>query len=151
MADLANFCGLVINLANQTGITNKKPELPILGNLNRNGCPDRQSLDAVTVISALLLYLIKSYFDIWNSSQASLKKIHLLLCDTTLYIVIMSLICNKQKQNLYTGHEKVKGRAAQRASYHLHNNNHNTVRRSAHAHNTTQPVSTPAIYYASSQ
>ncbi len=33
---------------------------------------DRDS-DAVTVISALLLWLIKSYFDIWNSaSRASL-------------------------------------------------------------------------------
>ncbi len=33
---------------------------------------DRES-DVVTVISALLLWLIKSYFDIWNSaSRASL-------------------------------------------------------------------------------
>ncbi len=35
---------------------------------------DRES-DAVTVISALLLWFIKSYFDIWNSaSRASLTK-----------------------------------------------------------------------------
>ncbi len=36
---------------------------------------DRES-DVVTVISALLLWLIKSYFDIWNSSsRASLTKL----------------------------------------------------------------------------
>ncbi len=39
---------------------------------------DRESdaVAAVTVISALLLWLIKSYFDIWNSaSRASLTKL----------------------------------------------------------------------------
>ncbi len=39
---------------------------------------DRESdaVAAVTVISALLLWLIKSYFDIWNfASRASLTKL----------------------------------------------------------------------------
>ncbi len=106
-------------------------------------------LGFVTLFNKVLFWyleLFSSFIDYIEENQ-SLALRH----NTVGYIVIMSLICNKQKLNLYTGHEKVKGRAAQRASYHLHNNNHNTVRRSAHAHNTTQPVSTPAIYYASSQ
>ncbi len=65
-------------VANQTGETHKKPELPTLGikkGIKMDVRTDKDS-DAVTVISALLLCLIKSYFDIWNSaSRASLTSL----------------------------------------------------------------------------